>query len=221
MADTILIAEQRTERGSGPAGRLRRAGRVPAVVYGLAAESVSVSVPARELSHILAGESGVNTLITLRVDGDDVLTLARQIQRNPVRGDLEHVDFVRVRRDVAVAAEVPIHLVGEAPGVRDGGLLEQQLFTLTVEAKPEDIPNAVELDVSNLEMGDQLRVEDIPLPEGVATQAEPDFVVAQVAAPRVATAAEGEEGEGAEGEAGEGGAAEASAAESSDDSGDE
>ncbi|HEY7136993.1 MAG TPA: 50S ribosomal protein L25 [Acidimicrobiia bacterium] len=207
MADSILIAEQRTERGSGPAGRLRRTGRVPAVVYGLDAASVSVSVPARELSHILAGEAGVNTLITLRVDGDDVLTLARQIQRNPVRGDLEHVDFVRVRRDVAVSAEVPIHLVGEAPGVRDGGLLEQQLFTLTVEAKPEDIPNAVELDVSTLEMGDQLRVQDIPLPRGVATTQDPEETVAVVAVPR-GTGLPEEEGEGAEGE--EGAAAEAS-----------
>ncbi len=149
-----------------------------------------------------------------------MLTLARQIHRHPTRGELVHVDFIRIRRDVAVSAEIPIHLLGEATGVKDGGLLEQLLFQLTVEAMPGNIPVSIEIDVSELAIGDQLRVEDIPLPEGVETQAEADFVVAQVAAPRVVTEAEeGEEGEGVEGEAAEGG--EASAAEASDDSGDE
>jgi large subunit ribosomal protein L25 len=193
---------------------------VPAVVYGLGADTVSVTVPSRELQHILAGESGANTLITLDVDGESVLTLARQIHRHPTRGELVHVDFIRIRRDVAVSAEIPVHLLGEATGVRDGGLLEQLLFQLTVEAMPGNIPVSIEIDVSDLAIGDQLRVEDIPLPAGVETQAEPDFVVAQVAAPRVVTEAEeGEEGEAAEGEAAEGG--EAPAADASDDAGDE
>ena len=104
--------------------------------------------------------------------------------------------------------------------MKDGGLLEQLLFQLTVEAMPGNIPVSIEIDVTELAIGDQLRVEDIPLPDGVETQAEADVVVAQVAAPRVVTEAEeGEEGEGVEGEAGEGG--EASDAEASDDSGDE
>jgi large subunit ribosomal protein L25 len=220
MADTILNAEQRTERGSRPAGRLRRAGKVPGIVYGLEAESLAVSVPSRELSHILAGESGMNTLITLRVDGDDTLTLARQIQRNPVRGDLEHVDFVRVRRDVAVAAEVPVHLVGDAPGVRDGGMLEQQVFTLTVEAKPEDIPTSVELDVSSLGMNEQLRVQDLPLPSGVTTSQDPEETVVVVAVPRgVAGLPEEEEG-AEEGAAAEGGAAAEASSEGGESGGD-
>jgi large subunit ribosomal protein L25 len=137
MPDIVLTAEPRTAVGSRPAGRLRREGKVPAVVYGLRTDTLNVTVPARELAHILAGEAGANTLITLKVDGDDVLTLARQIQRHPTRGDLVHVDFVRIRRDVAVQAEIPVHLVGEEPeGVRDGGLLEQLLFTLSIEATP-------------------------------------------------------------------------------------
>jgi large subunit ribosomal protein L25 len=131
-----------------------------------------------------------------------------------------HVYFVRIDRDVAVSAEIPIHLLGEAEGVKDGGLLEQLLFALTIEAMPGNIPVSIEIDVESLAIGDQLRIEDIPLPAGVSTQAEPEFVVAQVAAPRVATAGEGEEGEAVEGEAGEGGA-EASADEAADDSGDE
>ncbi|HEX4529181.1 MAG TPA: 50S ribosomal protein L25 [Acidimicrobiia bacterium] len=220
MPDITLATEPRRELGSRPAGRLRREGKVPAVVYGLGADTVSVTVPSRELQHILAGESGANTLITLDVDGESVLTLARQIHRHPTRGELVHVDFIRIRRDVAVSAEIPVHLLGEATGVRDGGLLEQLLFQLTVEAMPGNIPVSIEIDVSDLAIGDQLRVEDIPLPAGVETQAEPDFVVAQVAAPRVVTEAEeGEEGEAAEGEAAEGG--EAPAADASDDAGDE
>ncbi len=220
MPDITLATEPRRELGSRPAGRLRREGKVPAVVYGLGADTVSVTVPSRELQHILAGESGANPLITLNVDGESVLTLARQIHRHPTRGELVHVDFIRIRRDVAVSAEIPVHLLGEATGVRDGGLLEQLLFQLTVEAMPGNIPVSIEIDVSDLAIGDQLRVEDIPLPAGVETQAEPDFVVAQVAAPRVVTEAEeGEEGEAAEGEAAEGG--EATAADASDDAGDE
>jgi large subunit ribosomal protein L25 len=214
-AENTLIAEERTVIGSRPAGRLRRAGKVPAVVYGLETDTVQVAVPARELNHILAGESGVNTLITLRMNGEEHLTLARQIQRHPTRGDLIHVDFIRVRRDVAVAAEVPVNLVGEAEGVRDGGILEQLVFTLSVEAKPEDIPPGVEVDVSALAIGDQLRIADLRLPAGVAVQQEADELVAQVVMPRVAEEPEAEaaEGEEIEGEAPEGEAAEAPSAE--------
>jgi large subunit ribosomal protein L25 len=151
-----------------------------------------------------------------------VLTLAHQIHRHPTKGLLVHVDFVRIDRDVAVSAEIPIHAVGEAEGVKDGGLLEQLMFHLTVEAMPGNIPVALEIDVSELAIGDQLRVEEMSLPEGVSTQVEGDTVVVQVAAPRVAAdVEEGEEGEAAEGEAGEGGAADAPASEASDDSGDE
>jgi len=215
-ADNTLIAEERSIVGSRPAGRLRRSGKVPAVMYGLETDTIKVAVPARELNHILAGESGANTLITLRMDGDEHLTLARQIQRHPTRGDLIHVDFIRVRRDVAVAAEVPVNLQGEPEGVRDGGVLEQLVFTLSVEAKPEDIPPAVEVDVSALAIGDQLRIADLRLPAGVAVQQEADELVVQIVMPRVAEepeTVEAEEGEVPEGEVPEGEEGEAAAAE--------
>jgi large subunit ribosomal protein L25 len=208
MADVTLTASPRTELGSGPAGRLRRAGRVPAVVYGLEADPVSVTVGALELERILHGDSGANTLITLRLDGDDALALARQIQRHPTRGELVHVDFIRIRRDVAVAAEVPLLLEGDAPGTREGGMLEQLIFTVTVEAMPGNIPNSLEVDVSALGLGDQLHVSDLVVPAGVALQHEPEELVAQITIPRgmdeETEAAEGEEGaeEGAEGEGG-------------------
>lgn len=219
----VLPAEQRTERGSRPAGRLRRAGKVPAVVYGLESETMAVTVPARELAHMLAG--GANTLITLKFDDGEALALARQVQRHPTRGDYIHVDFVRVSTDVAVAAEVPLHLIGESVGVLDGGIMEQLVFSLSIEAKPQDIPTEIEHDVSTLAIGDQLRVEELVLPAGVATTLEPDALVAQVVMPRVEEEPEvevelDEDGNPIipeEGEAGEVGDAEASA--EGDDSG--
>jgi large subunit ribosomal protein L25 len=210
MPDITLAAAPRSEHGSRPAGRLRRQGFVPAVVYGLGNDTLSVTVPSRELGRILAGESGANTLINLELNGDSMLTLARQIQRHPTRGELVHVDFIRIRRDVAVAAEVPLHLVGEPAGVRDGGLLEQLVFSVTVEAMPGNIPVSLELDVSALNIGDQRRASDLSIPADVTTELDPDTVVAHVAAPRVVVeeevegeAVEGEEGEGEEGAAGE------------------
>jgi large subunit ribosomal protein L25 len=221
MPDITLIAGPRTELGSRPSGRLRRTGLVPATIYGLGNEAISVSVPARELGHILAGESGANTLINLEFDGDSMLTLARQIQRHPTRGDLVHVDFIRIRRDVAVSADVPLHLIGEPAGVRDGGLLEQLVFTVTVEAMPGNIPVALELDVSALVIGDQRHASDLTLPADVTTALDPETVVAQVAAPRVVEEeVEGEEVEGEEGEEAEAGAAEAPSAEAPSEGGD-
>jgi large subunit ribosomal protein L25 len=222
MPDITLASEPRTQLGSRPSGRLRREGKVPAVVYGLGTDTVSITVPARELQHILAGEAGANSLITLDVDGESVLTLVRQIHRHPTKGELVHVDFVRIRTDVAVSAEVPVHAVGEAEGVKDGGLLEQLMFQLPVEALPQHIPVALEIEVSALAIGDQLRVEDMTLPDGVSTPVDPDTVIVQVAAPRLAVEEEeAVEGELAEGEEGEGATGEAPAAEASDDSGDE
>src|SRR6476659_8166884 len=142
MADTTLVAELRSDKGSRPAGRLRREGRLPGVVYGLGEDAVSVTVNAHQLGTILSSKSGANTLITLQIDGADQLALARQIQRHPVKGTLLHVDFVRVRADQTIQADVPVHLTGDAEGVGRGGVLEQFLYTVSVEAKPADVPNS-------------------------------------------------------------------------------
>jgi large subunit ribosomal protein L25 len=214
MPDAMLTAEPRTIYGSRPAGRIRRDGQVPAVVYGLGEDTVSVSVSAHDLQRILSGASGANTVITLKLDGADQLALARQIQRHPVRGSLVHVDFVRVRADQAISAEVPLHLEGEAEGVKMGGLLEQLLFSISVEALPADVPAAIQHDVSSLNMGDQLRVSDLTVPAKVTITNDPDELVLQVVTPRgMDTGEEAAEGEeGAEGE-GAAPAAEASSSE--------
>jgi len=201
MADVKLTAERRTAAGKGPAGRIRREGLVPAVVYGLGTESVPVTVKARDLGTILASERGVNTLITLEIDGSSQLALARQIQRNPIKGTLVHVDFVRVRADQTIQAEVPVRLTGDAEGVARGGVLEQLLHTVTVDARPADIPDSLELDISEVQIGGSVRVSDLTIPAGVAVRNEPEAVVAQISAPRVAEE-EAVAAEGAEGEAG-------------------
>ncbi len=211
MADATLIAVRRPAAGKRPAGRVRREGLVPAIVYGLGTDNVSVSVNQRELVKILSGGSGMNTLITLNIDGTEELAIARQLQRHPVQGTVIHVDFVRVRADQTIQAEIPVHLHGEAEGAVRGGILEQLVHTLTVEAKPADFPPSIEHDVSALEIGGQVYVRDLVVPNGVTVLQDGDDLVAQISAPRVAEAAEGAEGEGAEGAGGEGAAAPAEA----------
>jgi large subunit ribosomal protein L25 len=204
MADALLQAQTRDAAGKGPAGRVRREGLVPAVVYGLGGDSVSVTVSARDLTHILSGASGANTLITLQVDGSDQLALARQIQRHPVKGTLMHVDFVRVRADQTIQADVPVRLIGNAEGVQRGGVLEQLVHALGVEALPANVPIEFEIDISALEIGSAVRVSDVTVPAGVVLRHEPEDLIAQIAAPRVAeeeAAPEGEAAEGAEGAA--------------------
>ena len=213
MADATLIAERRPAAGKGPAGRIRREGLVPAVVYGLGDDNVSVSVSSRELVHILSGGSGMNTLITLKIDGADELAIARQIQRHPVKGTVMHVDFVRVRADQTIQAEIPVHLTGEAEGAVRGGILEQLVHTLTDEAKPSDFPPSIEYDVSALEIGEQVYVRDLTVPPKVTVLQDGDDLVAQISAPRVVEPEEGAEAEAeaAEGAVAEGGAAPAEA----------
>jgi large subunit ribosomal protein L25 len=207
MADITLTAEVRTAGGKGDSGRVRREGKVPAVVYGLSDPSVAVTVPSRDLSHILSSESGANTLIALNIDGSSQLALARQIQRHPVKGTVMHVDFVRVRADQTVQGEVPVRLVGDAEGVGRGGVLEQLLHSVSVEALPRDVPNSLEIDISALEIGSAVHVSDLPVTSGVVILNEADAVVAQISAPRVAEEeAEVVEGEGVEGAPAEGAA---------------
>jgi large subunit ribosomal protein L25 len=223
MADTKLVAELRSDKGSRPAGRLRREGRLPGVVYGLGEESVSVTVNAHQLGTILSSKSGANTLITLQIDGADQLALARQIQRDAVKGSLVHVDFIRVRADQTIQAEVRIDLQGEPEGLSQGGMLEQMMHTLTVEGKPGQLPNEIVHDVSALELGEQLHVRDLAIPAGIVIVTDSEELIATISMPRgleeeaAAEEGEGEEGAEGEGEGAEGGPAEAAA----DDSGGE
>lgn len=217
MAEIKLPVTTGRPVGTRPSRRLRAAGQIPGVVYGHGVEPLPVAVDARALRAALTTEAGLNALLSLQVDGTSHLTLAREIQRHPVRGTVTHVDFLIVRRDEVVTSEVPVSLVGEAQEVHRGdGMVDQQVFSLTVRAVPMAIPNSIEVDVSALEIGHTIRVGDIALPEGVTTETDPEAPVVVGQPPQVSAAdlvAEGAEGEAAEGEEVAGEAAEGAAAE--------
>jgi len=211
MPEVTLHAEVGRPLGSRASRRLRHEGKIPGVVYGHGTEPVPVAVVARDLRIALSGVSGGNTLLTLEAGDRTFLTLAREMQHHPVRGTVTHVDFQIVRRDEVISADVPITLVGEAVEVQRGdGLVEQQLFVLSVHALPTAIPSSIEVDVSELTIGEAIRVGSLALPGGVATDVDPESAVVVGQPPRVAAAGEGAEGEAAaEGAAAGEGAAEA------------
>jgi large subunit ribosomal protein L25 len=213
MAEVVLVAEVGRPLGSRATRRLRREGKVPGVIYGHGTQPVPVAVGARELRVALNGEAGANQLLSLDTGSGTYLTLAREMQRHPVAQTVTHVDFVIVRRDEVISADVPITLVGEATEVHHGdGLVEQQMFTLTINALPTAIPAGLEADISALTIGGQVRVSDLVLPDGVTTDVDPDTAVAIGQPPRVVVLeeeVEAAEGEGEEGAAPAEGAAEA------------
>jgi len=189
MPEITLAAEVGRPLGSRASRRLLHAGRIPGVVYGHGTDPVPVSVVARELRVALSGESGTNTLLSLRTGEQTYLTLARELQRHPVKGTVTHVDFQIVRRDEVISAEVPVSLVGEALEVHHGdGLVEQQQFSLTVNARPADIPTVIEVDISSLTIGDSIRVGDLTLPAGVTTEVDPEAALVIGQPPRVQVA---------------------------------
>jgi len=216
MAEITLVAEAGRPSGTRPARRLRHEGRVPAVVYGPGVAPIPVSVSARDLRAALSTDAGLNAVLSLRVEGQQFLTMARELQRHPVRGSVTHVDFQVVDPDREVTADVQITLVGEAIEVTRGdGVIEQQMFALTVRARPADIPTHFEVDISELVIGSAVRVSDITLPAGVTIDVDPESIVVAGQPPRVQAVeeapAEGEEAEGEAAAAGEEGGAPAEA----------
>ena len=232
MEEVTITAELGRPTGSRSSRRLRNSGKVPAVLYGHGTDPMALAVDGRDLRTALTGDAGLNALITLRVDSESHLAMARHLQRHPVKGTVDHVDFVIVRRDEIVTADVPINLVGEATEVsQNDGIVEQQLFSLPIKAKPLDIPALLEADISGLVIGEAVRVGDLKLPSGVETEVDPEDAVvvgqppAAVELPEPAEgeeAAEGEEGaEGAPAAEGEGEGAAASEGEAAAEGGGE
>jgi large subunit ribosomal protein L25 len=216
MSEYKLAAENRSDAGKGAARRLRASGRVPAVLYGHGTKPQHLSVDARQFGQALRTDAGVNVLISLEVGRDQHLALAKEIQRHPVRGDLLHVDFIQVRRGEKVHVQVPVHLVGEAPGAREGGILDQDLYQVNVEAEVTAVPEAVEADVSGLGIGEVLRVADLKAPAGAVILDDPEASVVSVVAPTVEAEPEAEEAEEAEAAEGAEGAAPEAAGEGED-----
>ena len=225
---TTLELTTRDPEGSRSARRMRRDGRVPGVIYGGGEDPQHFSVDARILRNKLAHAAQV---IVVAIDGASANVLIKDVQRHPVRGEATHVDLLRVRMDQTIHATVPIEFRGsdEAPGVVEGGIFNQELREVNIEALPGDIPDSIVQDVSGLQMNATLTLEVLTAPEGVTLLDDAETVIATITPPTLEpveeeieteTALVGEDGEPIEGEAAEGEASEEGAepAAESDDS---
>jgi large subunit ribosomal protein L25 len=184
MQQETLHATKRVTSGSRPSKRLRRDGRVPGVVYGSTIEPQPIHVSERDLYAVLHTEAGLNAIIELDVEGSTVLTVARELQRHPARGEIEHLDFIEVRLDTEIHAEVGIDYLGIPIGVRDeGGMVETIENSITISALPNAIPSSIEVDIEHLGMGDALKVSDLPVIDGVTYAADADAPLLIVTAP--------------------------------------
>ncbi|GAC1413664.1 MAG: 50S ribosomal protein L25/general stress protein Ctc [Actinomycetota bacterium] len=181
--EITLTAEAREGAGKNAARRLRAAGKVPGVVYGEGGNPTPVSIDRRALAHALATDAGLNVLIDLKVGNDTYLALARELQRDPLRGDITHVDLLRVSRDNAIEADVPVVIIGNAPGVKEGGVVEHHIWSIRVSAKPADVPQQFEADISSLGLHGHLRVADLQIPAGVEILSDPDEAIVSIATP--------------------------------------
>lgn len=194
MAAT-LNAQVRAERGKNAMRRLRREGYVPAVLYGHGDTNQALVVRAQELDKLIASVAVENTIIDLKIDGGAPTTiLVREMQQHPTKPHILHIDFFQIHAGEKIELDIPIRLHGTPVGVREsGGVLQEVLRELRVECFPRDIPEAVDLEIGELGIGDTIHVRDVTLPDVVILNDE-DLVIATVAAPSVADLPEDEEG---------------------------
>lgn len=201
-----LTAEPRTETGKGPAGRFRRTGRVPGVVYGRGTTPVPLTVDAKELATLVAAAAGGALLIDLALsgsgEGQPTLCIVKETQRDPLSRAFLNVDFQSISLTQPLSVTVPIVGEGEPAGVEEGGILQQQTRDLQISCLPMEIPDTLSIDISGIAIGQSLHVSEIAVPEGITVETDLDEVVFLVSAPSLVEE-EPEEGEGLEGEEGE------------------
>jgi large subunit ribosomal protein L25 len=173
VPEVRLSAEPRTEFGKGGARRTRRAGKIPAVIYGHGADPRHISIPAREFAQALK-HGGMNVLLTVNVNGADQLAIPKAIQRHPIKGIFEHVDLLAVRRGEKVTIDVPLQIVGE---VVRGGLLAQENTTVSIEAEATNLPSGIEVNIEGVEIGSHITAADLALPAGATLAGDPDQVL--------------------------------------------
>lgn len=206
MSDVKFAVEARDTRGKGSARKLRQRGLAPGVVYGGGRAATSIAFDVSEFERLLAtSHGGVNTLIGLVGDSAAAgrTVIAKELQREPVRGRITHVDFIEINLKEKIEIAVPIHLVGTPAGVVLGGVLDQQQREIMLLCMPDEIPDDIEVDVSGMELGDSLHLFDITIPDGVELHTDESLTIATVLVPRglkedeEPAAEEGEEGEAA------------------------
>jgi large subunit ribosomal protein L25 len=191
VSEVRLSAESRTEFGKGGARRTRRAGKIPAVIYGHGDDPRHVSLPAREFTNAVR-HGGVNVLLTLDVDGDEQLAIPKAIQRHAIKGTYDHVDLLAVRRGEKVTIEVPLTIVGE---IVPGGLLAQESTSVSVEAEATHLPTGIEVSIEGLEIGTQITAGDLKLPSGSVLAGDPEHVLLLIQEAPTAEDLEAEAGE--------------------------
>ncbi|AAU21700.1 50S ribosomal protein L25/general stress protein Ctc [Bacillus sp. GM2] len=179
----ILKAEERTDSRRSSLRRIRQSGYVPGVIYGRNLENKSVALDSIELLKILRAE-GKNTIINLDINGDQHSVMVTELQTDPLKDSIVHADFKVVDMEAEMEATVPVNLTGEAEGIKQGGVLQQPLYELSVTAKPKNIPQTIEVDISSLEVNDVLTVGDIPTKGDYSYNHEPDEVVASILPPQ-------------------------------------
>ena len=186
MSTATLSATLRSESGKGAARALRRAGSVPAVIYGHKREPMSLAIPTRELERLLERVAAETTVVELSIDGKVSRTLIREIQKHPFKKQLVHIDFQELVAGERITVNIPLVIVGTSVGVRSfAGVLDQTMRELEVSVDPGSIPNHIDIDVSALNVGDSIHVRDLQLPPGVLVIADLDASVVVVAAPKV------------------------------------
>ncbi|MDD3726354.1 MAG: 50S ribosomal protein L25 [Candidatus Ratteibacteria bacterium] len=191
-------AEEREGKGKGVARKLRASGFIPAVLYGPGYEPTQLKVEKKSAEDIIRKLESHNVMADIIIKKgkgqEAVKTILKDVHMDPIRGDILHMDFYRIRMDHTVRMNVSIHLTGEAPGIANGGILEQELRELQVQAMPDRIPSMIEVDISHLNIGDAVLVKDIVLPDGVSAVDDPEKVVVTILAPKVEEVKVAEEG---------------------------
>jgi large subunit ribosomal protein L25 len=188
VAEARIDAETRTEFGKGAARRTRRAGKIPAVLYGHGTDPQHLSLPELEFKRVVR-EQGRNAVITLNIGGRPQLALTKTVVSHPIRPYIEHVDLLVIRRGEKVAVEVQVLVVGDAA---PGTLVTQELNNIEIEADVSNIPDHVEVSVEGLVVGTQIQAADVPLPEGTTLRAEPEILVVNIVAAPTEAQLEGE-----------------------------
>lgn len=187
LADWVLQAEERKVTGKGAVSRLRRQGRVPAVLYGKKVAGLPLQVPVKELLKVMQ-EAGEKAIIRLQVldkaDTQEYPVLIQEIQRDAITRNLQHIDFHQVSLEEKLVTEVPVVLVGEAAGTKQGGILQRGARSVVVECLPQSLPAELELDIDSLGLGDAATAADLPLPPGVRLVSDPATVLASLIVPR-------------------------------------
>lgn len=196
-----LNAEVRSSRGSSTNRKLRNGGKIPAVCYGAGEAPIALTIDPADLQKALDPVKGNNTLIHLNLDGKGIPVMLKDVQRDALRGNATHVDFIRVRTDQPVRVTVPIVITGKAEGVKNGGTLHQVYRTISLQCAPDKIPARIEVEVSGLGLGQSIHVSDLKLGAGIQAVPSPTTTICVVTAPKAEKASEAAEGAEATAEA--------------------